>query len=151
MEDLNSQFTFDMEIEDFTYRLVVAMLCGLVIGFERQFRQKDAGLRTNALVALGAASFVLLSIKMTTAGGDVTRVIGQVVTGIGFLGGGVIFKSGLNVHGLSSAATIWCSAAVGCIAAGGFVNEALFCTAAVLFTNVILLPVDRWMRHRKTD
>lgn len=140
-----------MELKEFATRMTLAMLCGLLIGFERQFRQKDAGLRTNALVALGSALFVLLSIRLTTLGGDVTRIIGQVVTGVGFLGGGVIFKSGLNVHGLSSAATIWCSAAVGCIAASGLFFEAFICTGAVLFTNTVLLPVDRWMRHRKND
>ncbi len=127
------------------------MLCGLAIGFERQFRQKDAGLRTNALVSLGSAIYVLISIQMTEGGGDVTRIIGQVVTGIGFLGGGVIFKSGLNVHGLSSAATIWCSAAIGCLAATGNFQQALTCTGFVLFTNTVLLPVDHWMRNRGKD
>jgi putative Mg2+ transporter-C (MgtC) family protein len=140
-----------MNSEEFASRLAVALVCGLVIGFERQFRQKDAGLRTNALVALGAAAYVLLSLRLTDVDGDVTRIIGQVVTGVGFLGGGVIFKSGLNVHGLSSAGTIWCSSAIGCIAAAGMFEEALICTAGVLFTNVILLPVDRWMRNRKTE
>lgn len=79
------------------------------------------------LVATGSAIFVLLSIHLTVNSGDVTRIIAQVVTGIGFLGAGVIFREGVNVHGLASAATIWCSAAIGCMAAAGFFLEALIC------------------------
>jgi len=110
---------------DFTTRLSVALLAGLAIGFERQLRQKTAGLKTNMLVSTGAAIFVLLSyaIKEEDSAVDVTRIIAQVITGVGFLGAGVIFREGVNVHGLGSAATIWCSAAIGCIAATGLYLE----------------------------
>mgnify|MGYP002632793882 CR=1 FL=1 len=138
-----------MEISDFIVRILVALSCGFVIGFERQFRNKDAGLRTNALVAVGAAIYVLLSLKLTGPEGDVTRIISQVVTGIGFLGAGVIFKTGLNVHGLTSAASIWCSAAVACLAAAGYYTEAALCTFIVVFVNSGLIPLDKWLRTRK--
>lgn len=103
---------------EFTLRLLAALLAGLVIGFERQWHHKSAGLRTNTLVSVGAAIFVLLSINVTENGtGDVTRIIGQVVTGIGFLCAGIIFKEGINVHRLTTAVTVWCCSAVGCSAA----------------------------------
>jgi len=84
---------------EFILRLLAALFAGLFIGFERQWHHKSAGLRTNTLVSVGAAIFVLLSINVTQNGtGDVTRIIGQVVTGIGFLCGDIIFKEGINVH-----------------------------------------------------
>jgi len=108
---------------DFILRLLTAVGAGFIIGFERQWHHKSAGLRTNTLVATGAALYVLLSINLTAENGDVTRIIGQVVTGIGFLGAGIIFKEGINVHGLTTAATIWCSAAIGSMAAAGYFVE----------------------------
>jgi putative Mg2+ transporter-C (MgtC) family protein len=141
-----------MTTADFVTRLAIATLAGLIIGFERQWHQKSAGLRTNGLVATGSAIYVLLSISITNAGtGDVTRIIGQVVSGIGFLGAGIIFKEGLNVHGLSTAATIWCSAAIGCLAGAGFFTETLISTLAVLIVNWVLHPVDLWLDRRSKN
>ena len=84
---------------------------GTLIGVERQYRQRNAGLRTNILVAVGAAAFTVLSYSMTTGSGDPSRVAAQIVSGIGFLGGGLILKDGFTVRGLNTAATIWCSRA----------------------------------------
>ena len=102
---------------------VVAFVLGTLIGAERQYRQRTAGLRTNALVAIGAAAFTDLGQRL---GGDVEsiRVIAYVVSGIGFLGAGVIMKEGMNVRGLNTAATLWCSAAVGAIAGSDMLAEA---------------------------
>jgi len=113
-----------MSPEDITIRLAVALLLGSLIGFERQWHQKMAGLRTNALVALGAGGFVVFSAMYPTQA-DPTRVAAQIVSGIGFLGAGIILREGINVHGLNTAATLWCSAMVGTLArlisnAGGF-------------------------------
>lgn len=140
-----------MSTTEFFTRLVIALFAGLVIGFERQWHHKETGLKTNMLVATGAATFVLLSIKVagTAPNIDVTRITAQVVMGVGFLGAGVIFREGPNVHGLNSAATIWCSAAIGCIAASGYFVEALICTSLVTIVNTVLEPIDRWMRNRK--
>ncbi|MGE6355001.1 MgtC/SapB family protein [Flavobacterium sp. NPDC079362] len=140
-----------MSTTEFFTRLIIALFAGLIIGFERQWHHKEAGLKTNMLVATGAATFVLLSIKVaaTEPNIDVTRITAQVVMGVGFLGAGVIFREGPNLHGLNSAATIWCSAAIGCIAASGYFIEALICTFLVTTVNTVLEPVDKWLRNRK--
>lgn len=105
------------------------------------------------LVATGAAIFVLLSfsIKEHEATTDVTRIIAQVVTGVGFLGAGIIFRYGANVHGLSSAAIIWCSAAIGCLAATGLYIETLVCTFLVIVVSTFLNPLDTWLKKRKQN
>ncbi|MCS6834237.1 MAG: MgtC/SapB family protein, partial [Flammeovirgaceae bacterium] len=110
-----------MQLLEFTLRLLIALVLGAAIGFERQWRQKSAGLRTNTLVSIGSAAFTLISYSLTSLEdgvykGDATRIIGQIVTGIGFLGAGVIMKDGMNIQGLNTAATIWCSASVGALA-----------------------------------
>ncbi|MDR0251735.1 MAG: MgtC/SapB family protein, partial [Brucellaceae bacterium] len=92
--------------------LTAAFILGGIIGFERQWRQRLAGLRTNTLVAVGAATFVLFA-SLVDGDTSPTRVAAQIVSGIGFLGAGIIFKEGFNVRGLNTAATLWCSAAVG--------------------------------------
>lgn len=134
---------------EFTLRILVALGAGLLIGFERQLRHKSAGLRTTALVAFGSALFVLLSIIITQKTGDVTRIIGQVVTGIGFLCAGMIFRDGFSVHGLTTAATIWCSSAIGCLAAAGYYTETFIATFIILAVNLILKPVDEWLIRRE--
>ncbi|WP_226017828.1 MgtC/SapB family protein [Novosphingobium sp. FKTRR1] len=119
---------------------LAAFAFGTLIGAERQYRQRTAGLRTNALVAIGASAFVDLGRRL---GGDVEsiRVIAYVVSGIGFLGAGVIMKEGTNVRGLNTAATLWCSAAVGAIAGSDLLAEAALLTACVLGANTILRPL----------
>src|SRR5277367_6021962 len=102
----------------FARNVGVALLMGFAIGLERQFRQHPAGLRTNSLVCIGAALFVSLS-RLITPESSPTRVAAQVVSGIGFLGGGVILREGWNVKGMNTAATLWCSAAVGTLAGSG--------------------------------
>ena len=140
-----------MTVTDFTLRILVAVLAGLAIGFERQWNHKSAGLKTNMLVATGAAIFVMISLKLTAHSTlvDPSRIIAQVVTGVGFLGAGVIFREGVNVHGLGSAATIWCSAAIGCMAASGYFLETLICTAIVIIVNLGINPIDKWLKKRK--
>ena len=138
---------FDLlELGETALRLGVALLLGSAIGFERQWNQKMAGLRTNALVALGAAGFVTFS--GLVGAGDPTRVAAQVVTGIGFLGAGVILREGVNVHGLNTAATLWCSAMVGTIAGAGFAGPSLLAAAFVIGTNLLLRPLVHVMNTR---
>jgi putative Mg2+ transporter-C (MgtC) family protein len=118
----------------------IALVLGALIGAERQYRQRTAGLRTNALVALGASAFVDLSHKLA---GDIEaiRVIAYVVSGIGFLGAGVIMKEGMNIRGLNTAATLWCSAAVGACAGTDMAAEAATLTVFVIAGNTLLRPV----------
>ena len=138
-----------MEIKEFILRLLFAMAAGMAIGFERQWHNKAAGLRTNMLVAVGSALYVLLSMRVIEDGsGDITRVIGQVVVGIGFIGAGIIFKESINVKGLTTAATIWCSSAVGCLAAAGYYPETITGALAVISVNSLFIPMDRWLKRR---
>jgi putative Mg2+ transporter-C (MgtC) family protein len=120
--------------------LLVAFALGTLIGAERQFRLRTAGLRTNVLVAVGASAFVDLAMHLAGADGAV-RVIAYVVSGIGFLGAGVIMKEGTNVRGLNTAATLWSSAAVGCCAGADMVAQAVALTVFVLAGNTLLRPL----------
>jgi putative Mg2+ transporter-C (MgtC) family protein len=125
----------------------VALGCGALIGSERQVRQRMAGLRTNALVALGAASFVIFS-SLYPNEVSPTRVAAQIVSGIGFLGAGIIFRDGFNIHGLNTAATLWCSAGVGMMAGSGQWPFALLLTGMVVFINLGLRPLVKWIKRR---
>lgn len=128
-----------MIILKFTLQLGIAFLLGAAIGTERQWRQRMAGLRTNMLVCIGACMFVLLGVRV---GGDASgRVISYVVSGIGFLGAGVIMKEGLNVRGLNTAATLWCSAAVGAACGVGLIIESSIFTAFIILTHLIMRPI----------
>ncbi|MBX7555371.1 MgtC/SapB family protein [Streptomyces sp. NPDC004232] len=127
---------------DFLIRLSAGTGCGALIGVERQWRARMAGLRTNALVATGATLFVLYSEAVGDAGSP-TRVASYVVSGIGFLGGGVILRDGAGVRGLNTAATLWCSAAAGVLAASGHLSFAVLGTVVVLAVHVVLRPAGR--------
>jgi putative Mg2+ transporter-C (MgtC) family protein len=134
-------------IEMAALNMFVALGCGALIGSERQVRQRMAGLRTNALVALGAASFVIFS-SLYPAEVSPTRVAAQIVSGIGFLGAGIIFRDGFNIHGLNTAATLWCSAGVGMMAGSGHWPFALLLTGMVAFVNLGLRPLVKWIKKR---
>lgn len=133
---------------DIALRIGAGAGFGAAIGLERQWRSKMAGLRTNALVSLGSALFVLMGAYAFGAG-DPTRVAAQVASGIGFLGAGVIIKQGASISGLNTAATLWACAAVGSLAGGGMFLAAGIGTCAVVAANVLLRPVSRALdRHR---
>lgn len=129
-----------MHLDVFVVRIAAALFLGVVIGMERQWRQRMAGLRTNALVAVGAALFASISILMS-ATQNPTQVAAYIVSGIGFLAGAVIFKEGFNVRGLNTAATLWATAAVGTLCGSGFLPEAAAGAAAVIGANVLLRPL----------
>lgn len=145
-----------MPLSTFIFRLTCALIAGIAIGTQRELRHHQAGLTTNALVAVGACIFILISesviMAAQIAGGPVNndnlRVLSQVVTGIGFLGAGVIMKNGITIHGLSSAATIWCSAAVGCLCGYGLWCEALISVAAILLINWGLKGIERAIKKQ---
>lgn len=130
-----------------TVSLATALLFGALIGFERQWRQRLAGLRTNTLVALGSAIFVVFA-GLVPGEGSPTRVAAQVVSGIGFLCAGIIFKEGLNVRGLNTAATLWCSAAVGVLCGAGFYPQAAIATAFIIVVNLLLRPLARLIERQ---
>lgn len=124
---------------DFSSRLILALTLGAGIGIERQWHQRVAGLRTNTLVSLGAAIFITLAVKI---GGDASgRVASYIVSGIGFLGAGVIMKDGTSVRGLNTAATLWCSAAIGALSGMGFFAEAVIAATFIILAHLILRPL----------
>ncbi len=127
-----------------------AFVLGTLIGLERQWRQRSAGLRTNVLVAVGAAAFSDLGFRLLGVEGA-TRIISYVVSGIGFLGAGVILKDGTNIRGLNTAATLWCSAAVGTLSGSGLPAEAATLAGFVLAGNTLLRPLVNWVNRRPID
>ncbi|MFA6837862.1 MAG: MgtC/SapB family protein [Dysgonamonadaceae bacterium] len=133
-----------METTEFIIRMLVATGVGAAVGLERQINNKSAGLRTNTLVALGSCVFVIISVMLIPEGGDPTRIIGQVVTGIGFLGAGVILHRGANVEGLTTAATIWCSAGLGCLAGLENFLEAAIAAIFIIIINFAFKKGDKW-------
>jgi putative Mg2+ transporter-C (MgtC) family protein len=126
-------------------RLLVALILGALIGVERQWRQRAAGLRTNTLVCFGAAAFVDLG---STIAPGATQIIAYVVSGVGFLGAGAIMKDGGSVRGLNTAATLWCSAAVGACAGAGELLDAVFVTVLLISINLVLRPLSRYIDRR---
>ena len=129
-------------IDQTAVNLAVAASLGTGIGFERQWRHRMAGLRTNTLVAIGAASFVIFA-DLIPDEASPTRVAAQVVSGIGFLGAGIIFREGLQVTGLNTAATLWCAAAVGGLAGSGHPAHATLAAGFVILVNLLLRPLVR--------
>jgi putative Mg2+ transporter-C (MgtC) family protein len=136
-----------MEAPEIAIRLGVAMLLGGLIGFQRQWRQRMAGLRTNSLVAIGAAGFVVFSM-MASRDNSPTRVAAQVVSGVGFLGAGVILREGINITGLNTAATLWCSAMVGTFAGAGQLAASGIAAGFVVLTNLFLRPLVRLINRQ---
>jgi putative Mg2+ transporter-C (MgtC) family protein len=133
---------------EMAWRLLLAAGLGAAIGLEREYRQKPAGLRTNILIAVGSALFTILSLEMTKGIGDTSRVAGQIVTGIGFLGGGAIMRNRDTVHGMTTAATIWVNAAVGIAAGMGQYALATFAVALTLLVLVVLPPIEIYFERR---
>lgn len=135
----------------FVSRLSLALLLGAVIGLERQWRQRTAGLRTNSLVATGSALFVMLASVTTSDATGMARIAAQVVSGMGFLGAGVILREGLSVRGLNTAATLWCAAAVGTLAGAGWWLAAVSGTLAVLLIHLCLRPLALRINRQPLD
>src|SRR5271155_2859298 len=136
-----------MTPEQAVLNLAAAFFLSAIIGFERQWRNRQAGLRTNTLVALGAATFVVFE-QLFPGETSPTRVAAQVVSGIGFLGAGLIFREGLSTRGLNTAATLWCSAAIGVLAGAGFAAYAALAAGFILFVNLLLRPIVAFINRQ---
>ncbi len=145
----------EIDITRFLINMGVAALAGLVFGLERQAKDKPAGLKTNMLVALGSCAFVIVCTQFKDlVGTDMTRIVGQVVVGVGFLGAGVILhkENETSVRGLATAATIWCCAGAGCIAAFGLYLHLLVFTAMVVVINLFFGYLNsRIKQHKKNS
>ena len=136
-------------IVDVFLRLVLAAALGGAIGAEREYRHKSAGLRTNILIALGSALFSVLSIEVGSAGGTPDRIAAQIITGVGFLGAGAILRTGGDVHGLTTAATIWVNVAIGMAAGIGAFGVATGATAITLAVLALLPFIERFFDSRE--
>lgn len=130
-----------MQILEFVIRLGSALFLGTIVGLERQWRQRMAGTRTNALVAAGASAFVMCAFLVRDSSRGEAQIVSYVVSGVGFLGAGVIFKDAGSVRGLNTAATIWCSAAIGALCGLGAISYAAILGCAVLLANIALRPL----------
>lgn len=132
----------------FILNIVLALILGICIGLERQLRQRVAGLRTNALVALGAAVFMVMACRI---GGDATgRIASYIISGMGFLGAGVILKDDASIRGLNTAATLWCTAAIGAFCGLGYIYEPIISTILIVSVHLLLRPLSiKIMKHSK--
>ena|ERR1039457_2586346 len=126
---------------EFALRLLLGLGLGSAIGFERQCRGHEAGLKTNALVAAGSAMFVMMASFFT----EPDRIVAQIMPGIGFLGAGMIMRDGLHVRGLNTAATLWCSASIGTLDGSGHSPVASIGAAVILSANVLLRVIANWV------
>lgn len=145
---------FDPSNAELALRILVALLCGGAIGFERRVRSHAAGMRTHALAAEGAALFTIAGILIATEAykfgydrADPTRVASTVVQGIGFLAAGVIFGSGARVKGLTTAAGLWTTAAIGVLCGAGLYWIALFATVATVIVLALFKTVEDQLEH----
>ena len=137
-----------MSLEQFIVYLLICFFLSFFIGIERQYRHRSVGLRTTILVAMGSYLFVSFSVLLNGYNIDVTRIAAQIVTGIGFLGAGVILKDGVKIRGLTTAATLWCTASIGVLCASGFILEAISGTVIILFSNVFLRYVNKIVNQK---
>ena len=147
--------SFTLSLISFTYglhaqmlvRLVVAVLLGSLVGYERERQGKPAGLRTHAMVALGAALFTVVSLYGFGPGTDTSRVAAMIVSGIGFLGAGAILHERGGVQGLTTAASLWVTAAIGIAVGVGMIFMSL-ATAALVFAVLRFAPA---VRHKESQ
>lgn len=133
----------EIPIAEFLTRLCIAVVLGAFIGIERQVSHHTAGLKTNALVSTGSALFVMLAGHPDQHPDAYSRIAAQIISGMGFLGGGVILRDGMHIRGLTTAATLWCAAGVGTLAGAGGPRRAALGCLAVLAINIFLKPLSR--------
>jgi len=132
-----------LSTETILLRLLLALLLGGIIGIEREYRDKSAGFRTLTLICVGACLFTLVSILLTNGTND--RIASNIVTGIGFIGAGVIFKNEKGVNGLTTAASVWAVAAIGMAAASGLYVASVATCIVLLIILVLFNPVEQWI------
>lgn len=142
-----------MTLTDFAMRVGLALLLGSLIGAEREWRHKLAGLKTNALVCVGSALFTCIGYQAYMDGqADPTRIAGQIASGIGFLGAGAILRDGLTIRGLTTAATVWCAAAIGSMAGAGMLVHAVVGTGFIFGCNFALKEMAGMLfKHHNVD
>lgn len=136
-----------MGVEIFIERLLLAIAFGFLIGLERQFRHKMSAVITNVLVCLGA--FLFLTFAYQSGDNEKSRIAGQIISGIGFLGGGVILREGFSIRGLNTAATLWCASGIGMLVSQGYILFAFIGTISIVAANIILKPIATKVENSK--
>lgn len=134
---------------EFVIRIVIAIILGFAIGFERKLRFKEVGIRTHSIVAGGACLFMLVSANAFKGAGDPGRIVAQVVSGIGFIGAGMIMHRKLAVHGLTTAAGVWITAGVGMAVGAGMYILAVSSTAIIIAAQCIMHINSRFFRNKR--
>ena len=128
-------------------KVLVATICGAIVGWEREKKNKVAGLRTNILICVGSSIFTIGSFYATSLyGGDPTRILSTIVTGMGFLGGGVIMKEGDRIIGITTAAFIWVISAIGILSGMGLVLIPILLTFGLLTLSILFEKVEKNMK-----
>lgn len=138
---------FDQQTMQILQRVLLAVVLGLVIGLEREFAHKSAGMRTHALVAMGSAIYSIISVIFSNGGSNV--IAAQIVTGVGFLGAGLIIFDKARVQGLTTAAGVWVAAAVGMAAGFGLMSLAIWGTLLTLVIFIIIWPVEHYLSSKR--
>jgi len=134
---------------DLLPKVIISTICGIIIGIEREINKKVAGIRTHVLISVGVTLFtsIVFVLSKEYFNLDPTRIIGQIITGIGFLGGGVIFKTSDNVVGVTSAAFIWVMSSIGVIIGLGFLITPLLLTLGLVFVSISLRYLERILKN----
>lgn len=141
-----------MPLELVITRLGTALILGAIIGLERQWRSRNIGLRTNTLVTLGSAAMAMLGAEMPMNDPSaMVHILAGIISGVGFLGAGVIIQEGMTVKGCNTAATLWCSVAVGIFAGVGYITEAAILALFVALINLFLRPIVYCINAAKSD
>ena len=135
----------------FLINLMISIVAGIIVGLERQWQKKLAGIRTTALVSFGACMFVTLSVFMAGDDSSPTRMAAQVISGIGFLAGGVIIRDGFSVSGINTAATLWCSAAIGSMIGAGYPLQGIVAAFILMLMNIVLRSLSRKVDNFRSD
>lgn len=149
MNWIDSEIT--LLLPDIIIKVLVATICGVIIGIDRELKQKVAGIRTFILISVGCAIFSSISMLMAGQNSDPSRIIGQIITGIGFLGAGVIVKNDDKIIGVTTAAFIWCVSAIGVLAGLGAIWTPIILSFGLLIVSLIFEKFESFIKKIKSN
>ena len=138
---------------DLWYGVVTSTVCAFIIGLEREIKKKPAGIRSMILISVGCSilTWVSKDISISAAGVDPTRIIGQIITGIGFLGGGTILKNDDKIHGITTAAFVWIASSMGIMSGLGYIREPIILTIGLVVVSILLERVEKLVTKKKQE
>lgn len=142
----------ECNIQSYIIPVIAATICGMLVGIEREWKGKPAGIRSNVLICVGCALFARISIDFTGEQmADPTRIISQIVTGIGFLGGGVILKNEDKIVGITTAAFIWIVSSMGILAGCGYFSTPIILTLGLVIVSISLEYLELLIKRIKNE